>query len=199
MDDGRPTHGIVAFVVTAALLMLGFDAFRATYACSLDTSYCAETTDRNGLYTGTLRDPEGRPAANTEFEVHFASRGLDRPRVRFKTDARGRYCILWPKEDVFPSSQVAENRSVSLNNWSPLENMAPPKGCQEGDAGVPWQRADDLASSWQFLTLVALPALALALLGAGIANVRRRGLLWARLAATLTVVSLLAYVWLWAP
>jgi hypothetical protein len=199
MDDGGPSGGVVAFVVAAAVLMLVVDSFRATYACSQDTSYCAETTDRNGLYTGTLRDSEGRPAANTEFEVHFASRGLDRPRVRFKSDARGRYCILWPKEDMFPSSRVAEGHDASLGSWLPLGDRPPPRGCQRGDAGVPWQRAEDLASSWQFLTLVALPALALALLGAGAANVRGRGRLWARLAVTLTAVALLAHLLLLAP
>jgi hypothetical protein len=200
MDDGRPRPGVVAFVLTAVALMLLFDASRAAYACSQDTSYCAASTERNGRFTGTLRGHDRRPAANTEFEVMFDSRGLERPRVTFTSDARGRYCILWPKERVFPmSDETPEHQLANLGAWLPLDGRPAPRGCQEGDAGVPWQRADDLASSWQFVTLVGLGALALALLGAGAANWRRRGRLWARLAVTLTAVALLAHVWLWAP
>jgi hypothetical protein len=200
MDDGRPRPGVVAFVVIAVALMLLFDASRAATACSQDTSYCAATTEKNGLYTGTLRGRDHRPAANTKFEVVFASRGLERPRVTFTSDARGRFCILWPEEAVFPSSDATTaHQGANPRAWLPLDDRPPPRGCQEGDAGVPWQRAKDLASSWQFFTLVGLSALALALLVAGAANWWRRGRLWARLAVTLTAVALLAHVWLWAP
>jgi hypothetical protein len=200
MDDGRPRRGVVATVVIAVALMLLFDASRAATACSQDTSYCAATTERNGIYTGTLSGSDGRPAANTHFEVLFASRGLERPRVRFTSDARGRYCILWPEEQVFPSSDATQqHRVANVGAWLPLDDRPPPRGCQVGNEGVPWQRAEDLASSWQFFMLVGLPALALALLGAGAANWRRRGRLWARLAVTLAAVALLAHIWLWAP
>jgi hypothetical protein len=179
MDDGTPSRGVVTFVLVAVALMLLLDAWRATWACSQDTSYCAATTERNGLYTGTLRAPDGRPAANTEFEVLFASRGLERSRISFTSDGRGRYCILWPEEPVFPSSDATrDHRVADLGTWVPLDDRAAPAGCQEGNAGVPWQRAKDLASSWQFFTLVGLAVLALALLGTGMANWRRRGHLW---------------------
>ena len=137
---------------------------------------------------------------NTEFEVHFASRGLERPRVTFTTDERGRYCILWPHEAVFPSTQVAgASTGTSLGGWLPLEDAAPPPGCQTGDAGVPWHRAKDFTSSWQFLTLLSLAALALAALVAGAANWRDRGQRWASLSWGLTAVALVAHFALWAP
>jgi hypothetical protein len=192
MVKARPS----LFVITAVVLMLLFDMSRAAFACGMDTSYCAETTERNGIYTGTLRDPADRPLANTEFEAHFETRG----QVTFTTDERGRYCILWPHEAVLPSTQVAgASTGTSLGGWLPLEDAAPPPGCQTGDAGVPWHRAKDFTSSWQFLTLLSLAALALAALVAGAANWRDRGQLWARLSAGLTAVALVAHFALWAP
>ena len=201
MVQARLSPYVVAFVVTAVALVLLFDASRAGFACGTDTSYCAKTTERNGIYTGTLRDPADRPVVNTEFDVHFASRGSERPRVTFTTDERGRYCILWPHEAVLPSTHVtgATTGGPSLGGWLPLEDAAPPPGCQTGDAGVPWHRAEDFASGWQFLTLLGLAALALVALVAGAANWLGRGRFWARLAVTLTAVALVAHVWLWAP
>jgi len=148
------------------------------------------------IYTGRLRDPADRLLANTEFEAHFATRG----RVTFTTDERGRYCILWPHEAVFPSTEVAgASTGTSLGGWLPLEDAAPPPRCQTGGAGVPWHRAKDFTSSWQFLTLLGLAALALAALVAGAVNWRGRGQLWERMSAALTAVALVAHFALWAP
>jgi hypothetical protein len=70
---------------------------------------------------------------------------------------------------------------------------------ETGGAGVWWHRAKDFTSSWQFLTLLSLAALALAALVAGAADWRDRGQLWATLSAGLTAVALVAHVALWAP
>ena len=191
MVQARPSY----FVITAVVLMLLFDWSRAAFACSEDTSYCVETTERNGIYTGTLRDPADRPLANTEFEVDLESPGRD----TFTTDERGRYCILWPDEGPISTQVAGASTGTSLGSWLPLEDAAPPPGCQTGDAGVPWHRAKDLTSSWQFLTLLSLAGLALAALVAGAANWRGQGQRWASLSWGLTAVALLAHVWLWAP
>jgi hypothetical protein len=95
--------------------------------------------------------------------------------VGSRTDARGRYCIVWAKETITPSAVVGDGGPIGLRRWRPLRGAAAPPGCQETAAGIPWDRAENLRSSWQFLTLLLLPALALSALAAAAGFRKRRG------------------------
>jgi hypothetical protein len=167
----------------------------AGLACASDTSDCAKSRGKNGVYTGVLRDDHGRPLRNRSFSVAFASRrGLD-PVSGFHTDAKGRYCIVWASERIVPFVSVDDGSSAPRGidgDWRPLAGARPPAGCEAGDAGIPWPRADDATTSWQFRTVPAVVAVAVGLLLVALlrggARVRRTGLALT-LAGTLLAIA----------
>jgi hypothetical protein len=123
-------------VAAAALLV---HLFGLATACSFDTSYCAQSSEKNGSYAGHMfnsplvADPSGRyehgitpgdrlplePYANQTFYVRFESRdreGLSL--VPFHTDAAGNFCVSWANERITPS--VEDGNGLPLRTRSTL-------------------------------------------------------------------------------
>jgi hypothetical protein len=130
-----------------------------------------------------LAERQHRTLTGTSFAVAFESRRSAHPRhvSGFSTDARGRYCIVWAEERVTPIAVLAGRSEVGIDvPWKALNGSRRPPGCQAGDHGIPWNRADDLKSTRQFVAVpaFALPAMALLLLalvlGGGPAGRRTR-------------------------
>jgi hypothetical protein len=132
-------------------------------ACSHDNANCAESTEKDGVYRGALVNHDGSPAANTEFTVAFQSREGEAD-VAFTTDANGAFCIRWANESITPhvqedqltisEAEFPEDRSLS--NFK--ESTSGPPDCQSSDATIPWNRAETLQSSWQFVLMMGLAA-----------------------------------------
>lgn len=153
------------------LVLLGFHWGKAELACKTDTSYCALSGDKNGTYRATLTDPSGRTLANTPFVVRFESRRSASPRYvgGFSSDSSGEYCIRWARESVRPAVRPAGGVEVPIMaDWQPLNGAAPPPRCQAGDEGIPWNRADDLKSTWQYISVVVTTLASIALLAVGL-------------------------------
>jgi hypothetical protein len=198
----------VLLIVIAGLMLLA-NAFRASFACSTDSSTCARSTEKNGVYETTLVDQAGTPYRSREFLVEFrALRSGDR--VAFRTDRSGHVCIQWASESSYPLLLTAGGDELyaryvggqyqepvsSLREWQDLEGREPPPGCQQGDRGIPWYRAEGATGSWQYLLLQALPAAAilallLALVGHGLLWSRRVWMLGALLLASEAIVWLI--------
>jgi hypothetical protein len=178
----------------AAVVALAVTLVAGSTTCGQDVSLCAETRDKNGVYLGTLNALDG-PGP---FEVSFASRE-DRSDVSFAAGSNGRYCIVWARETALPLATVGGGGPTALDDWRPLHGRPPPQGCQESDATIPWNRAKDLRSSWEYRLLLLLPVVALLLLGAGLAAKRSSGA--AAVSATgavLGVTALATCVILWS-
>ena len=143
---------------------------QAPYKLYSDTSYCAESRAKNGLYRGVLTDRRDRTVTSAPFTVAFESRRDERDVAGFSTDAQGRYCIVWAEERITPLAHVDGSQPRIEAPWRPLNGARPPHGCQAGDGGIPWNRADDLGSSVQFLALPAIAILSAILLLVGLAG-----------------------------
>jgi hypothetical protein len=131
----------------------------AGLACGGDTTNCALSHDKNGVYRGVLADAQGRALTNTSFSVAFASRQTSSPRdvSGFSTDANGDYCIVWAEERITPFLQVSPSFGTSLSEpWKPLNGASPPHGCQSGNQGIPWNHASDLKRTPQFVSVIVL-------------------------------------------
>lgn len=172
---------LLLIVLGAALAFVHH--FGTALSCGTDTSNCAESTEKNGVYAGVLRDLDGAVYRSAGFEVAFESRSReDLPKVHLRTDGRGRYCVVWPRERVvpFPSDEAGTLLSgrdeplIGLGDWRDLEGADPPPGCEETDAGIPWNRADDAESSWQYWLLLALPITAALAAAMALATQRTR-------------------------
>ncbi len=193
-----PRAACLAALVWCALVLFVHWAASA-FACGWDTSYCANSRDKNGLYTGVLVDRQGRRLTETSFSVLFESRRDADPRDvdGFSTDARGRYCIVWAQESVTPFARVDGYETSIDVPWEPLNGDDAPPGCQAGDNGIPWNRADDLKTSAQFIALPALAGPAMILLLVGLVVGARRPA-WPRTAGlALTAASTLLAAVLW--
>ena len=163
----------VAWSVFALLAhwMLGF------LSCGLDTSYCAHSREKNGIYAGVLRDRRGDPVTDSRFRVTFESRHRSRPGPvgGFSTDRTGHYCIVWASERITPFFEADDGARGAIEDpWRPLNGAAPPRGCQPGDQGIPWNRADDLERSPQFVSVAAIGFASIALLLVGLVRNRAR-------------------------
>lgn len=180
LSKGQIALALALILAAGAFALLHFVATQLT--CAWDTSYCAASVEKNGVYEGTLT-LDGHPYRSAEFEVAFTSRrGL--PPVAFRTDARGRYCIRWASEAVVPfastpggeslAGQMEGTATVGLEGWRDLEGREPPPGCEEGDAGIPWNRARDATSTWQYWLLIVLPLAAIACLALSLLARRSR-------------------------
>ncbi|MDQ3725758.1 MAG: hypothetical protein M3335_07725 [Actinomycetota bacterium] len=167
----------VLMILTVALLGL-VHVFFVGFSCQWDTSTCARSVEKTGVIEGTLRTVDGSPYHSSQFEVEFASREARSP-VTFETDEEGRYCIQWASERVYPQASApdgtplfSEGEKDSLTSWRELDGDDPPPDCEKGSAGVPWHRADDAESTWQYWLLILLPLAAIAALA--VAAIRRR-------------------------
>jgi hypothetical protein len=94
----QSTTGLLTF---AALLGAGATLANVGVGgvnCSGDASYCAY--DRHVVrWEGRLFDPLGRPGAHVAVSFDFGS-VAGASQVRTRTDAAGRFCVLWPPERV---------------------------------------------------------------------------------------------------
>jgi hypothetical protein len=158
---------VVALVWCGVVLLFHFAA--GAFACESDGSGCALSRHKNGVYEGMLVSRGNEKWLNTAFSVSFESRRDARPRETggFSTDATGHYCIVWAQEEVWfvHVAGVAGDGAVRFSDpWQPLNGADPPPDCQTSDQGVPWNHAQDLMSSPEFLALPALAVPAVALL-----------------------------------
>lgn len=174
---------LAALLIAAAGAAAFLHVVATGLACAWDTSYCAHSVDRSGVYEGTLRTLDGEIHRSAPFAVSFESR-RDLSAVSFKTDERGRFCIVWARESIYPLAYTPAGEHLSgrsggegaipgITEWRDLEGRDPPAGCQEADEGIPWNRAEDATSTWQYLLLVLLPAAAALLLALALVGRRR--------------------------
>jgi hypothetical protein len=205
LPKGQIALAILMILAAAVLALLQFVATGLT--CAWDTSYCAASVDKNGVYEGTLLFGN-RPYRSSEFEVAFTSR-RDRPKVSFRTDERGHFCVRWASESIVPYASTPDGESLTsrddgsvvngLSGWRDLEGREPPPGCEAGDAGIPWNRAEDATSTWQYWLLIVLPLAAIACLVLSLVAPRSR---YARplvgSGALLLVTDLIAGLVLWS-
>lgn len=172
---------VAALVWTA--FVVGSHWFAAMAGCAMDTSYCADSRHKDGVYTGFLVDGDGRPAASKDFSMSFESRhqfgrqGL----VKFTSRPDGSFCIVWGQEAIKPGALVDDDGRQYVGQdatWRPLRGQDPPAGCQTSRRGIPWHRALDYASSPQYLLVLMLGAAGgLALVaGRALSATRRAGL-----------------------
>jgi hypothetical protein len=92
-DELRPSAGWLALAIVGSLLAVFawlFTFVGAVFVCGQDTSECADDHTKRD-YRGRLFDYEGRPASNTW--VVYGSGLYGNHRERFRTDARGRFCV----------------------------------------------------------------------------------------------------------
>jgi hypothetical protein len=166
--DAWISRAVSAGAVVWCGLVLLFHFAAGAFQCGLDTSNCAVSASKNGIYQGVLIDEEYRTWADTSFSVAFASRRSSRPVGGFATDAHGEYCIVWAHERITPRAHVEDGGpSIQVDApWRPLNGADPPPGCDAGDEGIPWNRGDDLQNTPQFFSVpvVIVPAAALLLL-----------------------------------
>jgi hypothetical protein len=155
---------LAALGLGGALLLLLFNWAAASLVCSQDTSYCAESTEKDGIYRGELINSDGSPAANREFTVSFQSREYE-PDLAFTTDANGAFCIRWAQESITPHVQEADLLIADPSSEYPdsritdfKESTAGPPDCQSSDARIPWHNAENLKSSWQYVLMMGLAA-----------------------------------------
>ena len=151
-------------LVAAGVLVLA-NLAGSTFVCGFDTSYCAESTDKDGAYTGAFL-LDGEPYVDGPFLVTFESRD-DRDPVEFHTDQYGNYCVQWSRESIVPFAQTPDGQRLQNVPGETGESEdglrefteSAPADCEQSSEGIPWDRARDLDSSWQFRVLLALPIL----------------------------------------
>jgi hypothetical protein len=166
---------VCALAIAWCALVLVAHAFAGAISCGWDTSYCAQTHTKNGVYRGILRDNQGAAVASTRFTVSFESR-RGRPAVEgFATDAHGGYCIVWAQERIVPFANAGDELIPIPDPWESLERAGPPAGCQSGNAGIPWDRADDLSTRAPYRAVQVFALAAVALLAIGLVAGTRRG------------------------
>lgn len=201
---GRQTIFAALMIVVAASAGLA-QWIGAELSCSLDTSNCAYSVEKTGVYEGTLRTNDGRPYRSAEFEVTFESR-RDHPPISFQTDEAGRYCIHWANERSVPFAKTPsgeglwgrESGFLGLGAWRDLGGSGPPPGCQESDEGIPWNRASDPERTWQYWLLTLLPfATFVLLLSALIGRHSRRAVPLFASGGALLALDLVAFLILW--
>lgn len=159
-------------------------------ACGWDTSYCAASHEKDTTYRGQLTADDGRVLADTAFTVAFESR-LDAPRVGgFTTDADGTYCLVWATEATTPLAYVDGTLAGRLEQ----DAEAPPGDCQTSDAEIPWNRADDLRSTPQFVGVFVPGALAILALVLGLLRPTRTSFV---IGSALTAVTFALTVFVW--
>lgn len=96
---------IVGLVV--GLGAVSVNVVAGSLACGFDTSYCAESSAQSP-YRGRIFSYDGRPVKDAVFELWVNSFEADQPRLAFRTDAYGRFCVMW----------VSEYVDVALNDFS---------------------------------------------------------------------------------
>jgi hypothetical protein len=200
MTSGRGwvPRAICAAGLVWCAVVVAFHWLAGSLACALDTSYCAFSHEKDGVYAGILRDADGHKLPNREFSVAFESR-RDMGRVGgFSTDRDARYCIVWANERITPFASAGGGPSIAIrDSWRRTRDSARPAGCQSGDEGIPWNRADDRLDRPQFRVPVALGAAGMVLLAVGlVGGAKRRVARRSGLALAAVTTASVAAVWL---
>jgi hypothetical protein len=184
----------------------------AVVHCGLENSYCAHGGPPH-RWEGRVFTTGVRPATQATVSYAFSSNGTNHP-ISLTTDARGRYCLRWPRERVtafvsaskVPSALVvtpdASGRlvageggtRVAATPWSPAVDSAPT--CVTKSPA--WWRIDGASSDWRFQLMLWLSLAILA--GAAIVrfavppSVRPRAVAFVVVLAALDVASV-AVAW----
>jgi hypothetical protein len=209
-------HFAAAFLlVVLAVLAVVTSVLFSGLACSGDSSQCASSSDKNGVYEGTVVRQDGVPFRSGTVLVEFASRSsVGEPRVAFHTDDRGLICFRWANEALYPKlftqsgaplfaryqgyAYASEGPAASLGEWRDLEGRSPPPRCGSSDAGIPWYRAGDASGQWQAWLLLALPFAAFLLGSGAMAGYReRKSRRLLRIGWAVLVADALAFPLLW--
>jgi hypothetical protein len=197
--------GILIAALVVATAAFTANLVGANSVCALRTSYCASSTDKNGLYKGALYGPDGKPYRDARILVHFDSRE-DLSHVTFRTDHQGHVCIVWAHEAIGPypmtwfySELWAKHAGLNgFGVWRNLHGAKPPPGCQQSSATIPWYRASDLHESWQYLLLFVTSALSIVILSFALVLWRRpRSRLLGAVGISILLADLIAGVILW--
>jgi hypothetical protein len=194
------TATLVAALV--ALIMLAVNLIGAQIACHTgDTATCAYSASKDGYYSGTfLATGTGRVV-----NANFGSLQDQHP-VPLAVRPNGRFCMVWAHERTATATPSRTDRrplttttpgAVPLGDWRPSASVGVPPGCQRSSIGIAWDRASDLTGSWQYLVLLAVPAigLILALLGRFVPSKLRTLTLLASILALVASVGLSLVLW----
>jgi hypothetical protein len=169
-----PRGGVIArLAFIAVLLVAGTVLFLhwalASVTCGWDTSYCAESREKDTAYRGQLATDDGRVLADTPFTVRFESHG-EAPVGGFRSDAEGQVCVLWANEAISPTAYVNDELVARLEVPAPEEEdrFGPATDCQTSDASITWNRTEDLRETPQFLSAFIPGLLAIVVLLVGV-------------------------------
>jgi len=180
-------------VLVLAVFVVFFHWAFGGLACGWDTSYCAQSQEKDTAYTGTLESEDDGVLASTAFTVAFESR-LDAPRVGgFSTDETGAYCVLWAQEAVSPQAYVGDVFVARLEIPEDAADVEPSE-CQTSDASIPWNRTDELRDTTEFRAPFVPGAAAILVLLVGVFRPRRALFL---LGSILTALTFAAVGVLW--
>ena len=196
MTKGRHRQKLCVLGLACCGVVLFLHVWLGNFACSTDTSNCALGHVKNGVFRGVLADRDGRPLTATPFSVGFPSREGMRDAGGFSTDAAGRYCIVWAQDDRVTLFAHVSGATFPLTAaWAPLNGAAPPRGCQSGDQGIPWNRAGDLRDSTQYESVIAALIAAMAVLGFALGYSATGRLDKAGIGLTVAATAYAAVVW----
>lgn len=190
---------LVAIAAVAALALLA-NFVAGAFACSFDTSYCADSRDELGVVHGMIVDEKEQPVGGVEFHLTDDTYPRDDPGPVFVSNPDGRFCVLWPEGSTRPFAQPLDPTLRSTLVEPASIGFPPPGPCQTTDRRAAWYRYEDLESNWQYLTLTALPASAFALvLGAGTSIRRRpqRAGVFRLTASVLVALNVVLFLMLW--
>ncbi len=166
---------VVAVLLILVAVVVGLANIVFTgFACAWDTSTCAESSEKNGVYEGVI----GGISSPSVFMVEFGSRSSG-DLVPLFTDENGHYCLRWAEEDVatvrsLTGSAISTSQGSSLGSWRDLNGSDPPPDCQESFEGIPWRAAEDAETTWQYWLLLVLPAIAIVVLISALIGQRTR-------------------------
>jgi hypothetical protein len=155
-------------------------------SCGMDTSSCATTRHKTMVFEGRLTRPD------TSFEL--AAVGVGQV-GGFRTDSRGRYCVVWTPDG---GELLVDGQEAGILSTGSRLRGHPPADCRDGDKNVPWDRADDLTTSPEYVSVVVLGLAAITVLILGIYGRQSRCGKWLRTAGlVLTVASTALPIVLW--
>jgi hypothetical protein len=150
----RASRSLDGAVLVAAFLIALVAVLAHLLAAGLrcgETSGCARSTDKDGYYAGTLIDERsGRVVSDALVPVYFSS--IEKVAGRIHTDGRGRFCVRWAEESVYPDAHLG-GRSLNMRvDWQSSSD-AEPAGCESLKAEIPWDRARGLAGRWPAIVI----------------------------------------------
>jgi hypothetical protein len=169
----RHIAGRVLTVGAGVLAVAAFwcNALAASFVCEAENSVCATRRVRDTVYSGRFADVT-RPAA---VDVVVLERSDDPHRIA--TDSRGRFCFVYA-EGASPSASIVGGPTTILRSRRLPRGASPPSRCPPIHASIAWNHSRELRSTWQYISILVVSAVAvLALAGAHAVGGRRARLL----------------------